>query len=82
MRDKTISSVHKWGNSLAIRIPIARKGHFQNHTRVEISLQKTCLSLRPLGKRQLTLKERLARFNPSIHGEEVMASKSVGAEVF
>ena len=71
-----------WGNSLAVRIPsaIARMAKLAPGQPVEISVQETGVSIVPVGKRDMTLTERLAAFDPSRHGGEVMASRRKGRE--
>jgi len=38
--------------------------------------------LRTVGKPKLTLAQKLAKFDPVLHGGEIMATGRVGAEVF
>jgi antitoxin MazE len=77
-------TIQRWGNSLAVRIPapIARSAHFQIGTPVELTLQEVGVAVRPLGKRNLTLNERLELFDPKKHGGEAMVSGLVGLEKF
>lgn len=83
MKNKiAVLTVQKWGNSLAVRIPvvIARSLHFLPGTPVELILQDGNIIVKPTGKRKLTLDERLALFDPKIQEGEVMAAKLVGLE--
>lgn len=85
MMNKTgVSTVQKWGNSLAVRIPIdiARSAAFELGTPVEVTLEKTGISFKSIGKPKLTLSERLKKFNPKKHGKEIMVSIPVGLEKF
>lgn len=85
MLKKSISSVQKWGNSLALRIPatIARSAHFNIGTQVEVSIDnEDNVIVKPTGKQKLTLQERLNLFDPVKHGGEVMASERIGKEKF
>ena len=85
MRTKPVTlTVQRWGNSLAVRIPaaIARRAHFELGTPIEIALQDVGVTIKPMGERQLTLNERLAIFDPKIHGQEVMVSGLMGQERF
>ena len=80
-----VLTVQRWGNSLAVRIPaaIARRAHFLSGTSVEIQLEKNGISVRSLDETHvLTLDERLARFDPQVHGGEIMPSGRVGVEHF
>jgi antitoxin MazE len=67
-----------WGNSLAVRIPsaIARTAG----QLVEIRVDEVGVLIVPSGSRDMTLSERLQRFDPSRHGGEPMATRRVGHE--
>ncbi|MDP3704640.1 MAG: AbrB/MazE/SpoVT family DNA-binding domain-containing protein [Legionellaceae bacterium] len=75
-------SVQKWGNSLAIRIPsaIAHRAHLALGSKVEITLVDEQITLKALDVNALTLEQRLAQFDPKVHGGEVMSSVAVGRE--
>jgi len=77
-------TVQKWGNSLALRIPssIAHSAHFYLGTPVKIALHKGRVTIKTTGKKKLTLEEKLALFDPSQHGGEVMATNRIGREKF
>lgn len=78
------STVQKWGNSLAVRLPatIARSVHFHIGTPVELTVQKGGIVVISTGEPKLTLDERLKLFDPKKHGGEVMASERIGLEKF
>jgi antitoxin MazE len=75
-------TVQKWGNSLAVRIPItmARSVHFDLGTPVELVVKEGGIIVRPSGERKMTLSERLNMFNPKKHGGEVLVSEPTGLE--
>lgn len=75
-------TVQKWGNSLAVRIPaaIARSAHFHLGTLVELDAHDGSIVVKATGQRKLTLNERLASFDPKIHGGEAMPVKPIGLE--
>jgi len=77
-------TVQQWGNSLAVRIPaaIARKVHFVAGQPVEVSVDDFGVVVHRKGSPKLTLGQRLAAFDPTIHGGEIMASGRIGAEKF
>lgn len=77
-------SIQRWGNSLAVRIPvaIARRSHFEIGTPVELVVQEDGVVIRATGSKVLTLDERLERFDPKQHGHEVMMTSLVGEERF
>ncbi|MDF1588744.1 MAG: AbrB/MazE/SpoVT family DNA-binding domain-containing protein [Gammaproteobacteria bacterium] len=77
--------IKKWGNSLGVRLPaaIAREAHLHSDQRVRISVIDKQIIITPIVTEQMTLEERLANFNPDIHGGEVMTvSESVGVETW
>ncbi|MCX7056312.1 MAG: AbrB/MazE/SpoVT family DNA-binding domain-containing protein [Pseudomonadota bacterium] len=76
-------TVQQWGNSLAVRIPaaVARSARFSVGQPVEVSAQESNVLVKPLGEPKLTLAQKLAAFNPAVHGGEVMGSRPVGNEV-
>jgi antitoxin MazE len=83
MTHKTATlTVQKWGNSLAVRIPseIARSAHFHLGTLVQLDAHDGSIIVKATGQRKLTLNERLAAFDPKIHGGEVMTVKPIGLE--
>jgi antitoxin MazE len=75
-------TVQKWGNSLAVRIPasVARSAHLRAGQPVEVSAQDSNVLVRPVGEPKLTLAQKLAAFDPSLHGGEIMATAPVGSE--
>ena len=76
-------TVQQWGNSLAVRIPaaVARSARFRLGQPVELSVQDFSVLVRPIGKPRMTLAQKLAAFNPSLHGGESMVTTPLGAEV-
>jgi len=76
-------TVQQWGNSLAVRIPaaVARSARFRVGQPVEVSAQDSNVLVRALGEPKLTLAQKLAAFDPALHGAEVMAARLVGNEV-
>lgn len=77
-------TVQQWGNSLAVRIPaaVARSARFKVGQPVEVSAQDSNVLVRPIGDPKLTLAQKLAAFDPALHGGEAMATDQVGKEVF
>ena len=76
-------TLQRWGNSLAVRIPasIARSAGFKVGQPVEVSAQDSTVRVVPAGEPRLTLKQKLARFDPKRHGGEIMATRRVGEEM-
>ena len=76
-------TVQQWGNSLAVRIPaaVARSARFRVGQPVEVSAQDSNILVKALGEPKRTLAQKLAAFDPVLHGGEVMATGPVGNEV-
>jgi antitoxin MazE len=77
-------TLQQWGNSLAVRIPaaVARSARFKVGQPVEVSAQDFNVLVKSLGEARLTLAQKLAAYDPDLHGNEVMVTTRVGAEVF
>jgi len=75
-------TVQQWGNSLAVRIPaaVARSARFRVGQPVEVSAQESNVLVRAIGEPKLSLAQRLAAFDPALHGGELMATSPVGKE--
>ena len=79
---EAVLDIKHWGNNLGVRLPaaVAREAHLHADQRVRVSVEKGRVIISPLDNEPLTLEQRLARFDQSRHGGEVMASANVGAE--
>lgn len=76
-------TVQRWGNSLAVRIPaaVARSARFRVGQPVEVSAQDSNVLVKSIGDPKLSLAEKLAAFDPELHGGEVMGTRRpVGRE--
>jgi antitoxin MazE len=67
-------TVQRWGNSLAVRIPaaVARTARFKVGQPVEVSAQDSKVLVRLIGEPKLSLEQKLAAFDPLLHGGEAM----------
>ena len=76
--------IQKWGNSLALRIPssIARRAGFHAGQPVRVSLQDSSVLVSLAGEPELSLGQKLAMFDPQVHGGETMISERTGREAF
>ncbi|MCX6002960.1 MAG: AbrB/MazE/SpoVT family DNA-binding domain-containing protein [Chloroflexi bacterium] len=76
--------IHKWGNSLALRIPksFANEVGFQRETSVEVSLADGKLVISPVAKPKLTLKQLLSKITPENLHHEVDTGSTVGNEMW
>ena len=77
-------TIQKWGNNLAVRIPaaVARSAHLSVGQPVRVTAEERGVRVHSLGAPNLSLAQRLARFDPARHGGEAMATGRTGAEVF
>jgi antitoxin MazE len=77
-------TLQQWGNSLAVRIPaaVARSARLKVGQPVEVSAQDSNVLVKSLGEIRLTLKQKLAAYDPDLHGKEAMVTTQVGIEVF
>jgi antitoxin MazE len=75
-------TLQQWGNSLAVRIPaaVARSARFRVGQPVEVSAQDSNVLVRALGEPRLTLAQKLAAFDPALHGGEAMVTRPIGNE--
>ena len=69
-----------WGHSLAVRLPkeLLKVAGITSTATFEATYANGAITLTP---KKLTLEERLASFDPAVHGGEVMAYAPTGAEV-
>jgi antitoxin MazE len=67
-----MSTIQKWGNSLAVRIPkeVARRAEVEVGTQVEILAEKGAIVLRPAKRPRYRLADLLENLKPrQLHGE-------------
>jgi antitoxin MazE len=79
---EAVLDIKKWGNSLGVRLPaaVAHAARLHVDQRVRISVEDMNVVIRPIEDAELTLDQRLDRFDPARHGGEVMQGPPVGAE--
>jgi len=75
-------TIQKWGNNLAVRIPaaVARSARLSVGQPVEVSAELGGVRVQTVGAPRLSLAQKLARFDPSQHCAEAMATDLLGAE--
>ena len=76
--------IKPWGNNLGVRLPaaVARAAHLRANQRVRITVEDGRVIITPQLDQPATLAERLALFDPAMHGGEAMAARPVGREVW
>jgi antitoxin MazE len=79
---EAVLDIKAWGNNLGVRIPaaVAKAAKLRAHQRVKLSVEKGRVVITPQDPVPLSLGDRLARYDPTLHGGEAMASVLVGAE--
>lgn len=78
-----MSTVHKWGNSLAVRIPSVLAGQLElgDGAEVELSVRNGELVVRPVRPQKLSLRDLLKNCKPSQLHVETDFGEDVGREV-
>ena len=79
-----VLDIKRWGNNLGVRLPVgvARAAHLHADQPVRVEVDNGRVIITPLENVQLTLEQRLERFDPLRHGGEVMPTTAVGAETW
>ena len=74
--------IKPWGNNLGVRIPaaVARAAKLRANQRVMLSVEDGRVVITPQADKDLTLADRLALFDPAVHGGELMPTVAMGAE--
>ena len=82
--NETTLDIKPWGNNLGVRLPaaVARAAHLRANQRVRITVEDGRVIITPQLDQPATLAERLALFDPAMHGGEAMAARPVGREVW
>lgn len=77
----TTSQINTWGNGLAFRLTrqMAKAAGLAEGSRVRVTVKPGQIVLQ--AESRPTLAQMLAKFDPAIHGGEVMADAPVGVEV-
>lgn len=82
--NETTLDIKPWGNNLGVRLPaaVARAAQLRANQRVRITVEDGRVIITPQRDRPATLAERLALFDPTVHGREAMATRPLGREVW
>ena len=81
---ETTLDIKPWGNNLGVRLPaaVARAAHLRANQRVRITVEDGRVIITPQRDQPATLAQRLAWFDPALHGGEAMATRPLGREVW
>ena len=80
---EVVLDIKQWGNNLGVRLPaiIAREARLRADQRVRVSVKGNQVMITPVEDADLTLAQRLEKFDSVRHGGEVMIPDEVlGAE--
>jgi len=79
-----VSTIAKWGNSLALRIPqnIAKEIDLAEGTEVDLVLVDGNLVIKPRTRRQYSLEELIQAINPENLHDEIDYGTAEGNEVW
>ncbi|MDR0780972.1 MAG: AbrB/MazE/SpoVT family DNA-binding domain-containing protein [Pseudomonadales bacterium] len=74
--------IKAWGNSLGVRLPsaIAQAADLHVDQRVRLTVEQGRVVIEPVKKTYLSLAERIAAYDITKHGGEVMNTSPEGAE--
>lgn len=78
------TSVQRWGNSLALRIPraYASETRIEAGTEVELTLRDGALQIEPVRRKRHSLEALLKRITAKNRHEAIPTGKPVGREVW
>ncbi len=81
---EALLDIKRWGNNLGVRLPaaVAKAAKLRANQRVKVSVEDGRVIITPQDDKPLTLADRLALFDPAVHGGEAMATARVGAEAW
>lgn len=80
---EVILDIKQWGNNLGVRLPatIAREARLSANQRVRVSVKGKQVMISPVEEVNLTLAQRLEKFDAVRHGGDAMISSDLlGAE--
>ncbi len=80
---EAVLDLKQWGNNLGVRLPqnVARAAHLHVDQRVQVAVVEGRVVITPVDDAQMTLEQRLFRFDPVKHGGEMIATdEPLGAE--
>lgn len=77
-----VLEIKHWGNSLGVRIPsaVARAARLKASQPVKLTVEDGRVIITPQSPKPMTLTERLERYDPALHGGELMVAAPIGAE--
>ena len=78
---EAVLEIKIWGNSLGVRIPsaVARAARLRASQSVRLTVEAGRVIITPEAPGPLTLADRLALYDPALHGGESMADTLIDA---
>lgn len=81
---EAVLDIKPWGNNLGVRIPtaVARAAKLRANQRVKLTVEEGRVIITPQDDKPLSLQDRLALFDPAVHGGEAMVTTPIGIEAW
>jgi antitoxin MazE len=81
---EAVLDIKLWGNNLGVRIPtaVARAAKLRANQRVKLTVEEGRVIITPQDDKPLSLQDRLAQFDPAVHGGEAMVTAPIGNEAW
>lgn len=81
---EAVLDIKPWGNNLGVRIPtaVARAAKLRANQRVKLTVEAGRVIITPQDDKPLSLQDRLALFDPAVHGGEAMVTAPIGNEAW
>lgn len=81
---EAVLDIKPWGNNLGVRIPtaVARAAKLRANQRVKLTVEEGRVIITPQDDKPLSLQDRLALFDPTVHGGEAMVTAPIGNEAW
>lgn len=81
---EAVLDIKPWGNNLGVRIPtaVARAAKLRANQRVKLTVEEGRVIITPQDDKPLSLQDRLALFDPAVHGGEAMVTAPIGNEAW
>lgn len=81
---EAVLDIKPWGNNLGVRIPaaVARAAKLRANQRVKLTVEDGRVIITPQDDKPRSLQDRLALFDPAVHGGEAMVTVPIGNEAW
>ena len=81
---EAVLDIKPWGNNLGVCIPtaVARAAKLRANQCVKLTVEEGRVIITPQDDKPLSLQDRLALFDPAVHGGEAMVTAPIGIEAW